>query len=169
MDNYLHWSEKNLADKGYIKNKNGVFEKSTGSTGRVFKKNEQLPKDRIFIFKVDPVAKPRMTQVDKWRKRPVTGKYWAFKDLLRFEANQLKVPDLPGIIKGLIFIVRIPKYRSAKDKIAMDGEPHTVRPDLDNYLKAFQDALCKEDSHIYSIQGELGKYWGPEGRIILKL
>ena len=30
-----------------------------------------------------PVAKPRMTQSDKWKKRPVVQKYWKYKDDLK--------------------------------------------------------------------------------------
>ena len=29
------------------------------------------------------VAKPRMTQSDKWKKRPATTKYWKYKDDLK--------------------------------------------------------------------------------------
>ena len=33
-----------------------------------------------YQFNVNPVAKPRMTQRDKWKKRPVVDKYYAYKD-----------------------------------------------------------------------------------------
>ena len=34
-----------------------------------------------------PVAKPRMTQSDKWRERPAVVKYRAFADELRLKVN----------------------------------------------------------------------------------
>ena len=39
----------------------------------------------------------------------------------------------------------------------MEGKPHQQRPDVDNYAKAFLDALCEDDSHVYSLKAE--KYW----------
>ncbi|HHE6457291.1 TPA: RusA family crossover junction endodeoxyribonuclease, partial [Proteus mirabilis] len=32
------------------------------------------------VFNIEPVPKPRMTQADKWKKRPPVLKYFAFKD-----------------------------------------------------------------------------------------
>jgi len=125
--------------------------------------------DGIYTFKVDPVAKPRMTQSDAWNKRPAVVRYHRFKDALNAEVMSLNVPDLPGKLKSLVFLVPMPKSWSVKKRNAMYGKPHEQRPDLDNYLKAFWDALCKEDGHIYCIEGQLAKYWDHEGKIILKI
>ena len=35
---------------------------------------------------IQPVAKPRMTRSDRWKKRPVVLKYWQFKDALKEKA-----------------------------------------------------------------------------------
>lgn len=122
-----------------------------------------------FIIMVNPCSKPRMTQRDKWNPSKAALKYFAFKDLLRAERNRLGVPELPSQLKAIVFMVPMPKSWSKVKKAEMNGKLHEQRPDLDNYLKAFWDALCKEDSHIASIKGELGKYWYTEGRIILRL
>ena len=51
-------------------------------------KKQQLTADGQVILpyitlNIVPVAKPRMTQSDKWKKRPATDKYWKFKDDLK--------------------------------------------------------------------------------------
>ena len=45
----------------------------------------------------------------------------------------------------------------------MDGQPHQVRPDLDNLIKAWCDALYQEDSVIWSIHAT--KFWSYKGSI----
>jgi len=100
-----------------------------------------------------------MTQKDKWAQRPATSKYWAYKDLMRLEANKMGLEYVPGRIESLIFHVKMPKSWSKKKKEAMNGRPHEQTPDLDNLLKGFMDALCKEDKHIYAIAAGLGAFW----------
>ena len=113
----------------------------------------------IEIF-ITPVPKPRMTRSDKWKKRPVTDRYWAFKDEL---LKQLKGNLEPRF--HVIFYIPMPKSWSKKRKLEMNGKPHQVRPDVDNYEKSFMDALCEDDSYIYDVRAE--KYWAVRGRIIL--
>lgn len=45
----------------------------------------------------------------------------------------------------------------------MVGKPHQQRPDKDNFEKAFLDAVCEEDSHIWD--GRETKLWSEEGAI----
>ena len=122
-----------------------------------------------YHFHTNPVAKPRMTQRDKWKKRPVVDKYYAYKDAMNAEALQMGLPGIPGRIESLIFHVQMPKSWSKKKKEAMNGKPHRQTPDLDNLLKAFQDALCTEDKHVYAIAAGLGKFWSHEGFTILTI
>jgi len=121
---------------------------------------------RSFIFEIDPVAKPRMVRSDKWKKRPVTDHYWAFKDLLRLQANKYGLKTLPESIEYLIFVIPMPESWSQKKKVAYEGKPHKQRPDLDNCLKSLQDCLCNEDSHIWQIR-DLSKIWGYTGKILI--
>lgn len=109
---------------------------------------------------VAPVSKPRMTQSDKWKKRPAVLRYFQFKD------------DLNTLVKGtldprfdVVFHVPMPKSWTKKKKVEYDGKPHQQKPDIDNYLKAFMDALCADDSYVYDAHPE--KYWAREGKIIL--
>lgn len=105
-----------------------------------------------------PVAKPRMVKSDKWKQRPVVMKYWAFKDELRLKfkgklSDQFKVT----------FTIPMPKSWSKKKKKEMVLSPHQSRPDLDNFVKALNDCLAKEDSHIHTIHAR--KIWGYDGEI----
>ena len=114
------------------------------------------------IIEIDPVAKPRMTQRDRWVKRPCTQKYWAFKDKL----NQLvSAEELPERIH-VVFQIPMPKSWSAKKRASQIGQPHKVRPDTDNLMKAFKDAVFEEDSAIWDERGT--KLWGETGRIEIK-
>lgn len=112
------------------------------------------------IFNLEPVAKPRMTQRDRWAKRPAVVKYFAFCDELRKQFKEEVPPAL-----ALRFEISMPKSWSQKQKDLMRGEPHQQRPDIDNLIKAFLDALCKDDSYVYSVTAE--KYWSDKGSIEL--
>lgn len=121
---------------------------------------------------LSPVTKPRMTQRDRWytnpdhidpkkRQRPAVARY-----------NQYK-KDLASLVKGELdpcfdidFLVPMPKSWSAKKKAEMDGKPMQDKPDIDNFLKAFMDAMCSDDSYVYDAHPR--KYWAYEGKIILE-
>mgnify|MGYP003624631975 FL=1 len=112
-----------------------------------------------------PVAKPRMTQSDKWKKRPATTKYWQYKEnlkLLCFICRWQPKEDL-----DIQFVIPMPISWSGKKKEKYDGQPHKQRPDLDNLVKAFKDALLIEDSHVHTYHN-IKKVWGREGQIIVK-
>lgn len=48
----------------------------------------------------------------------------------------------------------------------MHGQAHQETPDLDNLLKAVNDALLEQDKIIYLI--EASKWWADEGKIIIQ-
>jgi Holliday junction resolvase RusA-like endonuclease len=109
------------------------------------------------ILQINPVAKPRMTRSDKWKKRPAVLKYRAFADELR-----LKVPgDIDMNNKVLIFGVPMPKSWTKKKRAAYKGQPHQQTPDLDNFIKATLDALYSDDSGIWAISAM--KVWSDVG------
>lgn len=116
------------------------------------------------IWGVAPFPKPRMTQRDKWKRRPIVVKYILFKESLRFyaEENCYKVPDELSIT----FVIAMPKSWSKKKRAEMNGKPHQQRPDLDNLIKAFKDALCEDDSHVHTYL-EMKKIWGDVGQILV--
>ena len=108
-----------------------------------------------------PLGKPRMTQRDRWKKRPVVERYHEYADRLREEAD--KQNFLLGEKVEINFFIPVPKSWSKKKKSANLGRPHKQRPDLDNLIKAVQDILMKEDSTIWKITAV--KRWGVFGAI----
>ena len=116
-------------------------------------------------FPVCPFPKPRMTQRDRWKKRPVVVKYHIYKDSMKHYANEFNYCVDENL--SLTFIMPFPKSYSKKKKNELRGKPHRLRPDLDNLLKAFKDALCQEDSYIHTYSS-IQKIWGDDGKIIAK-
>jgi hypothetical protein len=117
------------------------------------------------VLDVEPIAKPRMTRSDKWKKRPCVSRYWDFCDQLRTESD--KFGYVPVNPLSLIFILPMPSSWSKKKRDQKNGQPHEQRPDLDNLIKAFKDALLKEDSGIYEY-GNMKKIWGHVGAIVIQ-
>ena len=115
-------------------------------------------------FNGSPVAKPRMTRADQWKKRPVTERYWKFKDAIKAAAKRQDFKL--GRTYKVTFTVSLPKSMSMKQKKLRIGKPHTLRPDLDNFLKALNDTLMDEDSSVYYIVAK--KQWGMNGKIIVE-
>lgn len=111
------------------------------------------------IYRIDPVGKPRMTQRDKWKKRPCVLKYHAFKDACR--AHGVTLPADGDIT--VAFVIPMPKGWSNPKRIKHLGKPHQQKPDIDNLVKALLDAVLKEDSHVWKISAM--KVWGEVGRI----
>jgi Holliday junction resolvase RusA-like endonuclease len=118
------------------------------------------------IWDVDPVSKPRMTQRDKWLKpaRKPVAEYYVFKRCL--EAFSLRDKYVVTNCLSLIFVIQMPASWSKKKRHSMNGQPHTVKPDLDNLIKAFKDSLCENDSHIHTYD-QMRKVWGTSGAIII--
>ncbi|WNL48484.1 RusA family crossover junction endodeoxyribonuclease (plasmid) [Dyella sp. BiH032] len=105
------------------------------------------------------LGKPRMTQRDRWQKRPAALRYRAFCDELRL--RQVRVPNR----YGAICILPMPKSWSERTKEAMNGMPHLQKPDKDNIEKAIADALKANDQTIWD--GAACKYWGYAPRLII--
>ncbi len=51
------------------------------------------------IWEVAPFPKPRMTQRDKWKKRPVVVKYILFKLQLWYDEGEVKPAELKSFIE----------------------------------------------------------------------
>ena len=123
------------------------------------KDNNSMPS---FQFKVDPIPKPRMTQSDKWKKRPCVMRYWAYKAELLVLAKQAGF-IMPECNYHLTFFLQMPDTWSKKKKAEMMNTAHRVTPDKDNLEKGFLDALCIEDKMIWD--GRVTKKWGMNGSI----
>jgi Holliday junction resolvase RusA-like endonuclease len=99
-------------------------------------------------------SKPRMTQRDRWAKRPCVVKYYKFCDELR---DAIDVVGLDVARLDLVFHIQMAKSWSNKKKAFMNGQPHRQKPDADNLLKAFADALLKDDSGVCDMRSR--KMW----------
>ena len=111
-------------------------------------------------YHITPVAKPRMTQRDKWKKRPSVMKYRAFKDEIRAAGIELEESN-----QHVTFIIPMPKSWSKKKRLESHGMPHKQRPDIDNLQKALLDAVTSEDCYIWDMR--CTKIWGYDGAIII--
>lgn len=112
------------------------------------------------LIKITPVPKPRTTQRDRWAKRPVVERYYAFADELRLRYNQ----QLPSSL-DLVFMMPMPKSWSKKKQEKMYLQPHQQEPDIDNLIKAVMDSLCEDDSYVFSVSAV--KFWDKEGGILI--
>tara|TARA_Y100000593_G_scaffold20067_1_gene40219 strand:+ start:5768 stop:6085 length:318 start_codon:yes stop_codon:yes gene_type:complete len=97
-----------------------------------------------------------MTQSDKWSGRPEVERYWAFCADVR---SVLK--ELPARYRA-VFRIEMPKSWPKEKRSNMDGQPHQQTPDLDNLVKALQDA-CGSDHHIHEVRAT--KVWSQTSSI----
>lgn len=100
-----------------------------------------------------------MTRRDKWAQRDCVMRYRAFKDKVR--ESGLTLPQ-PGKV---LFTLPMPGSWSKTKRASLDGQPHLLKPDVDNLLKALLDALYIDDAHIWSVAVE--KRWGTAGSIAI--
>jgi len=98
-----------------------------------------------------------MTKSDRWKKRPVVMKYWAFKDQVKLKG--IEMPEEARII----FYIPMPDSWSKKKKEQYLNQPHTQTPDVDNLLKGLMDAVFDDDAHIWNVH--VTKLWGQTGQI----
>jgi Holliday junction resolvase RusA-like endonuclease len=118
----------------------------------------------LIEIEIDPVAKPRQTRSDRWKKRPVVLRYRAFADQLRQAC--LRGKFFPSNELSMEFYLPMPKSWSKKRKIEMLGQPSQGRKDVDNLVKSVLDALFAEDCTVWNISAK--KYWAETGSIRLE-
>lgn len=112
------------------------------------------------IYDITPCPKPRQTQYDRWKKRPCVMRYRAFADECRLKRVRLE----SGV--SIHFYMPMPKSWSKRKKSEMVFKPHIQVPDLSNLLKALEDAVCENDSHLWYYQS-LKKTWSYSGGILI--
>jgi Holliday junction resolvase RusA-like endonuclease len=115
----------------------------------------------LMRYNIEPMGKPRMTQRDKWKKRPCVVKYRQFCDEVR--AAEIKIPE-SGVT--IVFKISMPKSWSNKKRDQMRGQPHQQKPDIDNLLKGLLDAALEEDCRVYHV-GSITKEWSDRGGIVI--
>jgi len=167
MAKKLKWSFEDLEKKGFDRNGKRIQLELRTPDLVPIAETKIIPegvKDGIKLF-IRPIPKPRMTQRDKWAKRPIVVRYFEYKDSLRdqIEKNNIQL----GVKLSLTFIIAVPKSKRKKGGAwrNMIGTPHQLKPDLDNLIKAFKDALYKDDSVVWKY-GPMEKIWGETDAII---
>jgi Holliday junction resolvase RusA-like endonuclease len=111
------------------------------------------------IYFIDPCAKVRQSQSDKWKKRPCVMRYRAFADEVRRLGITLQDGD------AVEFRIAMPKSWSEKKMTAMLGQPHRQKPDLDNLLGGLMDAAMPDsDCHVAWLE-RVSKRWAVVGSI----
>ena len=97
-------------------------------------------------YGITPMPAPRQVKSDRWKPREMVVAYRQFRDECLSFGMQL--PDEPR----LLFAMPMPASWSDAKKRRMEGQPHQVKPDLDNLIKAVLDAVEKRDQKIASLQ-----------------
>jgi Holliday junction resolvase RusA-like endonuclease len=115
----------------------------------------------LIQYNIEPMGKPRMTQRDKWDKRPCVVRYWQFCEEVRTAG--IKIPE-NGV--AIVFRIPMPKSWSNKKRAEMMGKPHQQKPDIDNLLKGLLDAALEEDCRVYHV-GSVMKEWSDHGGITI--
>lgn len=115
-----------------------------------------------YRFDVVPVAAPRMTHADRWKKRPCVVRYFAYRDQVRAIAAKQGFTLAEEFL--LWFQMPMPKSWSQRKRRMMFGEPCCVKPDADNLAKGFFDCFG-EDKHVWSVQ--ITKTWHDKGGIVV--
>lgn len=115
----------------------------------------------------DPVAKPRMTRRDVWKRRPCVVAYRAWADRAR-RVVPVDVRLSSTHLRAEVYLP-IPASWSQKKRRAAQGSAHYSKPDWDNLGKAISDALFLDDARICF--GAIAKYWddgkGPRVEVYL--
>jgi Holliday junction resolvase RusA-like endonuclease len=118
---------------------------------------------RIYVFDIIPMGAVRQTQADKWKNRPEVVRYRNFKNTLQDQAKQMNF--ICGETINMIFCVPMPISWSEKKRNENNKMPCKTRPDIDNYVKGFMDALLIEDGFVWKITAE--KRYAFQGSIIV--
>ena len=123
-------------------------------------RTHRLPDGPSGVYAIEPMGAPRMTQRDRWKRRPVVERYFAFRDQVR--KNQVRIPSAGAHVT---FVLPMPPSWSAKRRASHVWKPHQQRPDVDNLAKALLDAVFAEDCQVHDLR--ITKLWGEHGMIIV--
>lgn len=105
-----------------------------------------------------------MTRRDRWSPSQAVEKYWDWKDRLVLAWEELEIE--PPTTAHIIFLFGFPKTYPKKKKAKLIWKPHEQKPDTDNCIKAFFDALMTDDKMVWDIRGT--KLWANQSGILIK-
>jgi Holliday junction resolvase RusA-like endonuclease len=107
-----------------------------------------------------PIGKPRMTQRDKWQKRPCVLAYREHCDHIR-EVTPPLLATVDCYALDIYAHIEVPPSWSDKKKARFIGQPCRSKPDADNIIKSVADAMFEDDSGIWDERCR--KYWCANG------
>lgn len=111
-------------------------------------------------------GKPRMTQRDKWKKRPCVVLYRHWCDRLRAAAPAL--PQANDVEEIHVLATYVPPASwSGKKRAAAIGCKKRCMPDGDNILKAVCDALWERDEALGD--KHVARRWGERDELCVTL
>jgi Holliday junction resolvase RusA-like endonuclease len=136
------------------------------------------------IISIPPQTHIRATKNTRWlfiipehklsdyglKRKKRIERYNQYKRDLKFQYEALALDLSDGKFKVVFYIPLAKSYRPKRDigeieRSKMNNAPHKRKPDYDNLLKAFGDAIFENDSFIWSVHCE--KRWTTDlvGRI----
>lgn len=113
---------------------------AVGAQGELFN-----PARLTYIFRIKPHTYIKTNNRHKHSEQ--FQRYLKWKNTLKLIADRQGF-IMPADNYHLIFHLAMPKSWSRKKKYIHTGTFHKKRPDRDNLEKAFNDAICSEDSHL---------------------
>lgn len=137
-----------------------------------------MPRRKVLVFNITPQTHVRATQGDKiffqipeekllpdgLKRKQRLVQYNEYKADLRMIAEYLNYTMAPAG-SHIVFYLPVSRSWSRKRRRQHDNQPHLFKPDADNLVKAFKDALLRQDSGIWDYR--VTKLWtnAEEGRI----
>ena len=102
---------------------------------------------QLQVLDIRPTPAPRQSRRDKWAPSKAVRDYRAFRDQVGY-----RVKELPADFFHVVFILPMAESWSEKRKRAQVGQPHELKPDADNLVKALIDAVYRnrEDSQVWT-------------------
>ena len=114
----------------------------------------------MIYYPIEPMAKPRQTQKDKFNPSERVLRYRSWADEVRLRGVTFE----PG--SSIWFGIPVPRSLTDKEKQRRVYTPHLLTPDLDNLAKGLMDAVYPtSDSAIWRLT--LLKLWTWEGCILI--
>lgn len=115
----------------------------------------------------EPMSKPRMTQRDKWKQRPVVMRYRDWCNRVRAAVgDSLPAPEQIAELNWIAYF-EPPRSWSKDRRWRAAGTPHYAKPDRDNIDKAVLDCLFKQDQGIAA--GRIEKRWDWKARLEVEI
>ncbi len=121
----------------------------------------------LWTWNIDPLGKPRMTRRDRWKKRPVVERFYAFRDQLVLTTPPNVMERLKDSEKLFAWVVfhKMPKSYSGNKRQKLMGMAMRQKPDVDNVVKAILDSLLTEDKEVHFLWTT--QLWSTEGKILV--